>query len=54
MNRDINAKRQFPGDHGIIRTDFPGGWANDTVNAFTGKRTVGGTERGHKRLPRNC
>lgn len=26
-----------PGDHGLIRTDFPGGWANDTSNAFTGE-----------------
>ncbi|MGM1056594.1 MAG: glycoside hydrolase family 13 protein [Bacteroidota bacterium] len=26
-----------PGDHGLIRTDFPGGWKNDEVNAFTGK-----------------
>jgi len=26
-----------PGDHGLIRTDFPGGWENDTVNAFTGE-----------------
>ena len=25
------------GDHGLIRTDFPGGWDGDTVNAFTGK-----------------
>ena len=25
-----------PGDHGLIRTDFPGGWPMDTVNAFTG------------------
>lgn len=25
-----------PGDHGLIRTDFPGGWPDDTVNAFTG------------------
>ena len=24
-----------PGDHGLIRTDFPGGWNNDKVNAFT-------------------
>ena len=24
------------GDHGIIRTDFPGGWPNDKVNGFTG------------------
>lgn len=26
-----------PGDHGLIRTDFPGGWKKDQVNAFTGK-----------------
>lgn len=26
-----------PGDHGLIRTDFPGGWANDKINAFTGE-----------------
>ena len=26
-----------PGDHGLIRTDFPGGWEGDKVNAFTGK-----------------
>ncbi len=26
-----------PGDHGLIRTDFPGGWKGDTKNAFTGK-----------------
>ena len=26
-----------PGDHGLIRTDFPGGWDNDEVNAFTQK-----------------
>lgn len=25
-----------PGDHGLIRTDFPGGWDGDKVNAFTG------------------
>lgn len=24
------------GDHGIIRTDFPGGWKGDKTNAFTG------------------
>lgn len=24
-------------EHGVIRTDFPGGWDNDKVNAFTGK-----------------
>jgi glycosidase len=27
----------YPGDHGIIRTDFPGGWAGDEVNGFPGK-----------------
>ena len=26
-----------PGDHGLIRSDFPGGWEGDKVNAFTGK-----------------
>ncbi|MDX1941741.1 MAG: glycoside hydrolase family 13 protein [Saprospiraceae bacterium] len=26
-----------PGDHGIIRTDFPGGWKDDPVSAFTNK-----------------
>ena len=26
-----------PGDHGLIRTDFPGGWTGDEKNAFTGK-----------------
>lgn len=29
-----SAKR---GDHGLIRTDFPGGWEDDLVNAFTGE-----------------
>ncbi len=24
-------------DHGIVRTDFPGGWEGDKVNAFTGE-----------------
>lgn len=24
-------------DHGVIRTDFPGGWQGDAVNGFTGK-----------------
>jgi glycosidase len=27
----------IPGDHGLIRTDFPGGWKGDAVNAFTGE-----------------
>ena len=26
-----------PGDHGLLRADFPGGWKKDKVNAFTGK-----------------
>ncbi len=26
-----------PGDHGLIRTDFPGGWKDDKINGFTGK-----------------
>ena len=26
-----------PGDHGLIRSDFPGGWQDDLVNAFTGE-----------------
>ncbi|AUC86650.1 alpha-amlyase [Polaribacter sp. ALD11] len=26
-----------PGDHGLIRTDFPGGFKNDKTNAFTGE-----------------
>ncbi|WP_339917229.1 glycoside hydrolase family 13 protein [Yeosuana marina] len=26
-----------PGDHGLIRSDFPGGWEGDAVNAFTGE-----------------
>ncbi|WP_158837260.1 glycoside hydrolase family 13 protein [Polaribacter sp. L3A8] len=26
-----------PGDHGLIRSDFPGGWKDDATNAFTGE-----------------
>ena len=26
-----------PGDHGLIRTDFPGGWEGDQINAFSGE-----------------
>ena len=26
-----------PGDHGLIRTEFPGGWKDHEVNAFTGE-----------------
>jgi neopullulanase len=28
---------EHPGHHGYIRSDFPGGWKSDTVNAFTGR-----------------
>jgi glycosidase len=31
----LMADFEKPGDHGLIRTDFPGGWAGDEVNAFT-------------------
>ena len=26
-----------PGDHGLIRTEFPGGWSDSEANAFTGE-----------------
>jgi glycosidase len=26
-----------PGDHGVIRSDFPGGWEGDVINGFTGE-----------------
>ncbi|MBT8294876.1 MAG: glycoside hydrolase family 13 protein [Gramella sp.] len=26
-----------PGDHGLIRTEFPGGWSDSKANAFTGE-----------------
>lgn len=26
-----------PGDHGLVRSDFPGGWEGDAINAFTGE-----------------
>ena len=32
MNSDKN-----PGDHGLIRTEFPGGWSDHSKNAFTGE-----------------
>jgi glycosidase len=31
-----------PNDHGIIRSDFPGGWEGDAVNAFTGQGLADG------------
>lgn len=33
----LMADFEKPGDHGLIRSDFPGGWEGDTVNAFTGE-----------------
>ena len=27
----------YPGNHGVIRSDFPGGWKGDAVYAFTGQ-----------------
>ena len=30
-----------PGDHGLIRTDFPGGWEGDSKNGFTGNGLTG-------------
>ena len=32
----LMTNKGYPGNHGIIRSDFPGGWAQDSVNAFTG------------------
>ncbi|WP_286262852.1 glycoside hydrolase family 13 protein [Thalassotalea atypica] len=34
---EILMKNPGTTDHGVIRTDFPGGWKGDKVNAFTGK-----------------
>lgn len=34
---EVLATNENPGDHGQIRSDFPGGFAGDTVNAFTGE-----------------
>ena len=28
---------ELPGDHGLIRSDFPGGWEGDEVNAVSGE-----------------
>ncbi|MEN0002592.1 MAG: glycoside hydrolase family 13 protein [Bacteroidota bacterium] len=33
---EILMKNPGTEDHGIIRSDFPGGWAGDTINGFTG------------------
>jgi glycosidase len=33
---EILMANRASGDHGLIRSDFPGGWAGDARNAFTG------------------
>lgn len=34
---EILMKNPGTGEHGVIRSDFPGGWAGDKINAFTGE-----------------
>lgn len=34
---EILMSNENPHDHGEIRTDFPGGWPADSINAFTGQ-----------------
>ncbi|WP_160154657.1 glycoside hydrolase family 13 protein [Microbulbifer sp. ALW1] len=34
---EILAKSPKQRDDGVVRSDFPGGWAGDRINAFTGK-----------------
>lgn len=34
---EVLMKNKGTEDHGVIRSDFPGGWPNDQVNSFTGK-----------------
>jgi len=34
---EILANDEGNGDHGMLRSDFPGGWNGDMVNAFTGE-----------------
>lgn len=34
---EILMKNPGTSDHGVIRSDFPGGWQGDTINGFTGK-----------------
>ncbi|MCF8309386.1 MAG: cyclomaltodextrinase C-terminal domain-containing protein, partial [Bacteroidales bacterium] len=34
---ELLMSNEKPGDHGQIREDFPGGWASDKENAFTGE-----------------
>ncbi len=41
-----------PGDHGLIRTDFPGGWGGDRKNAITGEG-LSVSEKGAKNFIKN-
>jgi len=34
---EIHMDNRASGSHGLIRSDFPGGWQGDKVNAFTGE-----------------
>ena len=34
---EILVKSDGGGDHGMLRSDFPGGWEGDQINAFTGE-----------------
>ncbi|HUR31827.1 MAG TPA: glycoside hydrolase family 13 protein [Saprospiraceae bacterium] len=34
---EILMSNKGKGNHGVIRSDFPGGWSGDTINAFNGK-----------------
>ncbi|WP_416307997.1 glycoside hydrolase family 13 protein [Neptunicella sp. SCSIO 80796] len=38
---EVLMSNQGTEDHGIIRSDFPGGWSNDQVNAFNGQGLTG-------------
>lgn len=38
---EVLMSNQGTEDHGVIRSDFPGGWAGDTKSAFTGQGLTG-------------
>ncbi|MDG1571824.1 glycoside hydrolase family 13 protein [Robiginitalea sp. M366] len=41
-----------PGDHGLIRSEFPGGWPDSKANAFTGKGLSPGARNMQENLKR--
>lgn len=45
---EILMANQKPGDHGEIRTDFPGGWQGDKTNAFTAENLSNQQEEAQK------